>query len=78
MDYLEVALFLLISLGLAILILLAALFAIYLFKVYHDKKRITYIERGDGQTKIVRDNNGNVIRVDNVKHELPNNLKHEL
>lgn len=34
---------------------------------HFNKKSITYINRRDGKTRIVKDRNGNIIKVDNIK-----------
>lgn len=51
----------------ALFLLIIGYFAFKMFRNYFNKKSITYINRRDGKTRIVKDRNGNIIKVDNIK-----------
>lgn len=66
-KFTEVFIFLAFAAILILLIIFVGIVVFYLFRRYSDKKNITYIDRSNGKTRIVKDKNGNIIKVDNIK-----------
>ena len=49
------------------IILTVSLYCCYVIKSNYSKKRVIYIKRTNGKTRITKDRNGNVIKVEDIR-----------
>jgi hypothetical protein len=53
--------------GAAVVIIVSS-YCYYLLVMNYEKKKVTYIKRTNGKTRITKDGNGNVIKVEDIRN----------